>query len=107
MGSESDTIEQPELLNSKYSELNNIKIRSVSAGFDHTLIVSEDNKVYGLGKSESGQLGMGTKVTRVDKPTLISSLINHHIEVKEACCGGHHSLILSSTFQFLSLNRNI
>lgn len=97
MGTESETIDQPQLLNSKFPELNNIKIRKVSAGFDHTLIVTEDNKVYALGKGDSGQLGMGAKITLVTKPTLISSLVTQHIDIKDACCGGHHSLILSGS----------
>jgi hypothetical protein len=95
MGTESEVVDQPELLNAKYPELNDIKIRMISAGFDHTLIVSEDNKVYALGRGNAGQLGMGKKVTHVTKPTLIASLVNHHIEIKEGCCGGHHSLLLS------------
>jgi alpha-tubulin suppressor-like RCC1 family protein len=105
MGTESETIEQPQLLNTKFPELNNIKIRRVCAGFDHTLFVTEDNKVYALGRGDSGQLGMGAKVTLATKPTLISSLVTQHIDIKDACCGGHHSLILSGSV-YLSLTEN-
>jgi alpha-tubulin suppressor-like RCC1 family protein len=50
-----------------------VKISSLSAGMQHSLLLSEDGDVYSCGWNSDGQLGLGDLTARFE-PELISSL---------------------------------
>jgi alpha-tubulin suppressor-like RCC1 family protein len=48
----------------KVTYFENIKIKQVSCGWNHTLVVSCDGKVYSFGQGQHGQLGLGKDYLR-------------------------------------------
>ena len=61
----------------EYFNNNHIKIKKIflNGASDSVFCMSFDDKIYGIGKNESGQLGLGHNNTP-NKPELISSLTN-------------------------------
>ena len=64
----------------------------VSAGFEHTVVVSYTGKVYVFGRNTNGQLGIGPDTTSVATPTLLSSLSSN--VVNAIACGKYHTLVM-------------
>jgi alpha-tubulin suppressor-like RCC1 family protein len=88
-------------INTKH--LNNINIRKISAGGDHSLFLTDDGYVYSCGLNDKGQLGLGPSNTD-DKniPTLIKNFYNNtsninynKITIIEISAGRYHSLFLT------------
>ena len=73
-------------------------IKSVAAGFGHSLALGEDGVVYSCGYNDRGQLGLGHRhnasaFARIDGPL-------RHRFVVQVACGGQHNLcrvLLSSS----------
>jgi alpha-tubulin suppressor-like RCC1 family protein len=65
-------------------------IKSVSCGCDYTLILKNDNTLWGSGDNNRGQLGLGHTN---DKHTFIQLHIDN---IKSVSCGGDHTLILKN-----------
>lgn len=74
----------PLLVNS----LCNKKIKQISCGFFHTLILLKDNSVYSLGDNKYGQLGIGN---RQESKIPVKVNIDNIIQIS---CGSYHSLAL-------------
>eukprot|EP01127_Copromyxa_protea_P023259 TRINITY_DN8666_c0_g1_i2.p1 TRINITY_DN8666_c0_g1~~TRINITY_DN8666_c0_g1_i2.p1 ORF type:complete len:425 (+),score=70.37 TRINITY_DN8666_c0_g1_i2:36-1310(+) len=68
--------------------------KAVSCGSDHTLALTEDNKVYAFGNNEMGQIGRKRKISFTEKL--------HHLdffddkEVLQISCGYNHSAVTTS-----------
>ena len=83
---------------------NKIKIKKVSCGGYHTIVISENNEyVFSFGKGIFGQLGYGIpENTSVPKKVIFESKQNlkyeknEKINIVDIKCGGEHSLFLSS-----------
>lgn len=69
---------------------NIVKVSSVSAGLQHSLLLSEEGDVYSCGSNGDGQLGLGDRTARFEAE-LISALT---LSVSTISCGGRHSLAL-------------
>ncbi len=88
----------------EYFIKNNIKIKKVSCGGYHTVVISENNEdVYSFGKGIFGQLGYGiSENTSKPKKVIFEPKQNSKYEKSEKIniidikCGGEHSLFLSS-----------
>lgn len=86
-------IDSNEPLKIDYFSENNIRIRDISCGSHHTLVLTEDNKVYSWGKGSEGQLGHGNNEAQYfpklieyfkdKKVTHVKASINHSIVVCE------------------------
>ena len=48
----------------------NVRVRSVAAGWSHSLCASEDGRVFSWGQGEDGQLGLGEEKS-AENPTEI------------------------------------
>ena len=78
---------------------NRMKIKQLSLGKDHAIMVTEDRVVYGFGSNESGQLGLGNgtgkKSTKkkYSEPILIKALTGK--QIISVCAGHQFSLFLS------------
>src|SRR5690349_17347399 len=70
----------PQLITS----LENIRIKKISCGRDHSLLLSEDGLIYSFGFNQFGQLGLGN-FDNQSTPQLIRSLEN--IRIKNISCG--------------------
>jgi len=76
-------------------------IRSVACGQYHTLVLTQRDEIFGMGKNDYGQLGLSSETsrlcpTRITIPFSSSSLSQQHQHrVKEVRCGYYHSVVLS------------
>ena len=64
-------------------------------GYAFALALTSDNKLYGWGRNDLGQLGLKiVNQTKVHKPVLIEDL--NDINIKQISCGSGHTLVLTS-----------
>ncbi|KAK8857608.1 hypothetical protein M9Y10_016013 [Tritrichomonas musculus] len=71
-------------------DLNETKIVNLSGTFQHSLVVTEDGRVLGLGTNKFGELGAGQAVDGLDNFVEISALKS--VKIKAAFAGSNHSL---------------
>lgn len=64
-----------------------IKAKSVSCGYNHTIITDINDSIFGFGCNHGGELGFPNGV-KIICPTLISNM-----KVKSVSCGSIHSII--------------
>ncbi|KAL1116740.1 hypothetical protein AAG570_005212 [Ranatra chinensis] len=78
----------------RFAPLDQIRVRVVASGCNaaHSVVITEDFKVYTLGRNEKGQLGTGDCETRT-QPYLLESIKDHN--VVNASCGRNHTLLLT------------
>lgn len=77
---------------------------SVSAGFDHVLMLGSDGNVYAWGNNEEGQLGLSDTTSPITTPTLVEGLRNKNIIAVAA--GARFSLALTDGGSVYSFGRN-
>eukprot|EP00026_Physarum_polycephalum_P003299 Phypoly_transcript_03309.p1 GENE.Phypoly_transcript_03309~~Phypoly_transcript_03309.p1 ORF type:complete len:738 (+),score=125.55 Phypoly_transcript_03309:75-2288(+) len=93
-------IEQPKkatFVNSEGEEIDNPKISQLALGGYHILAVSEDGKVYSMGRGEGGVLG---REDESDSPNLREVEGLQKRKVKLASAGYAHSIALADTGLF-------
>ena len=93
-------VKNDDLENTNIENLNEIKINhriiGISAGEDHSLIVTEEGYLYGFGLNNNGQLCYSfDKHKTINKPTFIKSFKNSFIS--DIQCTGNISFILNTT----------
>ncbi|PRX74084.1 alpha-tubulin suppressor-like RCC1 family protein [Cohnella sp. SGD-V74] len=76
------------------SELSGLNIKAVSAGAEHTLVLTADGDVYSFGNGAFGRLGHGDESDKT-VPTLIP-LFHNNIVATAVAAGTSHSLVLSA-----------
>ena len=88
----SNTVWKPKRL----AALKDVNVVSVSSGPSsvHMFAIAEDGAVYGWGRNEKGQLGLGDTKDR-KCPTLLKEISGH--KVVKAATGKNHSLFLTGT----------
>ncbi|RXN09138.1 putative E3 ubiquitin- ligase HERC4 [Labeo rohita] len=72
--------------------LSGIPVAQISAGGDHSFVLSLSGVVFGWGKNSAGQLGLGDTTDR-HVPTIINSL--QRKKIVSISCGGEHTATLS------------
>ncbi|XP_050971383.1 E3 ISG15--protein ligase HERC5-like [Labeo rohita] len=72
--------------------LSGIPVAQISAGGDHSFVLSLSGVVFGWGKNSAGQLGLGDTTDR-DLPTVVNSL--NQKKTVSISCGGEHTATLS------------
>ncbi|KAA0721991.1 putative E3 ubiquitin-protein ligase HERC3 [Triplophysa tibetana] len=72
--------------------LDGVPLAQISAGGDHSFVLSLSGVVFGWGKNSSGQLGLGDTTDRC-VPTLVKSL--NRKKTQFISCGGEHTATLS------------
>ena len=82
------------------TEISNLehKIERISCGKEHSLLLSQEGKVFSFGRNDRGQLGLGDLDHR-HVPTQILSL--DEIPIIEMSAGGEHSICISGKSEFL------
>ncbi|NLH98577.1 MAG: hypothetical protein GX446_03690 [Chthonomonadales bacterium] len=75
------------------TELLGRRVAAVSAGFAHTLAITEDGALWAWGLNSDGQLGLGDVSPRL-APVRVAGLA--HASVEAVSAGGHHSLALTA-----------
>ncbi|XP_067297061.1 E3 ISG15--protein ligase HERC5 [Pseudorasbora parva] len=69
-----------------------VPLAQISAGGDHSFVLSLSGVVFGWGKNSSGQLGLGDTTDR-HVPTVVNSL--NRKKTVSISCGGEHTATLS------------
>lgn len=69
------------------------KIKKISSGFEHSLILTFNGDVFGFGCSLRGQLGNGDLMS-YETPKLMDAVGG--IKIIDIACGGFHSAVVSS-----------
>lgn len=76
-------------------------IVQISAGYHHSLVLTDDGKVYGFGFNKFGQLGLG------DNDNRSSPVLNHVLNnIIQICAGFNHSLALMNNGQVYGFGNN-
>jgi tRNA A-37 threonylcarbamoyl transferase component Bud32 len=76
----------------KLKALNDIKIKMISCGYNHSMALTENGCVYSWGRNEDDQLGIGnTKNSNTPKQIQMKDII-----IDKITCGANHSLILTN-----------
>lgn len=53
-----------------------IKMQTVSIGYDHILAVKEDGTLWGWGKNDHGQLGVGDQKARYSPVKILDQVVS-------------------------------
>lgn len=69
------------------------KIIYVACGGEHIFARSSLDKVFGWGRSDEGQLGVGLITEKIESPMLVKEL--SYQEIKQICCGENYSAALT------------
>ena len=75
----------------------------VACGYFSLLMLTEDGKVYVMGKNTYGQLGIGCKQPALN-PTYLQSL--QGIPIMQVTCGSYHSIVLTVSGNIFAFGRN-
>ena len=67
-------------------------IKSVHCGYGHTLILKNNGTLWGCGKNEAGQLGLGDTNNRTTFTQITTNIDN----IKSVHCGSNHTFILKN-----------
>ena len=81
-----------QLLPRRVEALANSRARNVSAGYFHSLVVTEVGTVYAFGCGNEGQLGHNC-FDRSSSPNMVDAL--HHVRIASTASGPNHSLALA------------
>ena len=90
--------------------LRGLPLKQVCCGGLHTVVLTEQGKVYSFGKGEGGQLGHPQSVLQHDKernsyylevPTRVRGAIDN-LQVTQVACGESHTLVLTSKQEVFS-----
>lgn len=81
-----------------------LRVRDVAIGNAHTLVLSEDGTVYGMGLNRNGVLGLGLR-EHVLTPTRIPGL-DHEKIIAVAAAQNTHSLFLAASGKLYGCGRN-
>ncbi|CAG2161697.1 unnamed protein product [Oppiella nova] len=74
--------------------LSDKKVRDISCGNSHTLVLTREGRVYGFGRNGLGQLGDNSLV---DRSTPVAIHLPQELTFVSVCCGKNHSLALTDT----------
>ena len=80
---------------------NNNKVKQISCGAYHTLLLTINYQIYSFGHSDFGQLGLGNFDNR-NKP----KLLEFNKKIIYVCCGDYHSIILTTNYEVFVFGRN-
>jgi len=97
-------INEREIINNptNISKINgNIKALSVACGNEHTLILKDDNSVYGFGSNEEGELGLKDKNIKTYKFSKIN-FGKYTNEITQISAGTVHNLALTKDGRVLA-----
>jgi len=85
-----------------------VKIIDANCGYNHTVLLSVDGRIWTFGSNCSGQLGHGDMETR-NVPTEIQRNINglhKDIRIIGVSCGEYHTVLLSDDGRIWTFGRN-
>jgi len=92
-----------QLLPRRVEALAGVRARGASAGWNHSLVVTENGALYSFGDGSSGQLGHGIGCDE-HTPRIVNAL--QHLRITAAAAGYNHSLALTEDGTVFSWGEN-
>lgn len=83
-----------------------VSIVDVTTGVRHSSVLGSDDKVYGWGQNNLGQLGDGTTTNRSVPVALTQGAIPAEVTIEHLSAGSNHSLVLGSDGKAYSWGHN-
>lgn len=71
-----------------------VRINYVTCGGEHLFAISRLNELFGWGRNQEGQLGLGFISDYVAEPALIKEIA--HKNIQQICCGDNYSAAVSA-----------
>lgn len=81
-----------------------VRVASISCGWKHALLASDDGAVFSWGAGRHGQLGLGDDVLAMDRPQRVIALDGTGIQ--RVRCGWEHSVFHARSGQVLTCGSN-
>ncbi len=78
------------------------KVKAVSAGDGHTMVITEDGQLFTFGWNNKGQLGLGHNDNK-NTPALVERISG---KVKAVSAGGFHTMVITEDGQLLAFGGN-
>nr|XP_012136072.1 PREDICTED: X-linked retinitis pigmentosa GTPase regulator [Megachile rotundata] len=69
----------------------------VACGGHHTVVLAENGNIYCTGSNSNGQLGLGTNVTELHTPKLLSRGMLQNETISRISCGESHTAIVTES----------
>jgi hypothetical protein len=92
-----------ESIPTKVKALNDIKIKMISCGYHHSMVLTENGCVYSWGYNEFGQLGLGNTInSNTPKQIKMKDII-----IDKITCGRSHSLFLTNNGVIYAFGSNL
>jgi alpha-tubulin suppressor-like RCC1 family protein len=84
---------------------NNLKVKHISVGSEHTIFLTNTGVVYVCGSNSVGQLGM-KNYTDVNVPTIPPDFDANNIKIAKIAAGGYHSIFITNENLVLACGNN-
>ena len=72
------------------------QVTQLACGSEHSVVVTDCNTVYSLGRGDKGQLGIGYQSSREFRPQAMQGQLPSD-EITQVCCGQHTTFVLTNT----------
>lgn len=79
-------------------------VKQISCGYEHSIALTESGEVYSWGNGEGGLLGHGELDVEA-VPKMIVEFQKKNIKVSKVCCGGLHTLAISTEGELFTWGR--
>ncbi|TMW56352.1 hypothetical protein Poli38472_006362 [Pythium oligandrum] len=87
------------------SQLGDETVRAVSSGQHHTVVATTEGNLFGFGKNDHGQLGVGSFSSPFLSPTKIATLPETTV-IQSLACGYYHTVCVADDGTVYSFGRN-
>ena len=72
----------------------NNDVAEIACGNGHSIIIKNDDSVWGCGRNDYGQVGLNNTTTRITTFTQVTTNINN--DAKQVSCGWYHTMVLKN-----------
>ncbi len=79
------------------------RVRLVSCSYYHSIVSCEDDKIFGFGRNDYGQLGLGHNDDKL-RPAPITFF--HGQRIADIACGQYHSLVSVGSGGIFAFGKN-
>jgi len=88
----------PKTIPHEITDLADKNITQIACGYNYTIFLASDGKVYGCGDNEHGQLGLADITTRYFPARILhfDNLYSTGITITQIACGTNHTIFLAS-----------